>query len=548
MPSFQRRGVSLALLSTTVLTAVVLLLAVSLFFVIDLVLQSRIREDLRREATTLAESTATTISKLLWNFDDEGIKTLGDEVSRNPLVLSFEVKDDRDTTLYRAQKPGRPFERLKVPVYYQLRWTGSIDLVSSEDEVRARTLALEAPATLAGGLLLLLMLAVTPLVMGGTVLRPFQRLGRRLEAVDPRLLSDDVLVSSSRIREVQAVETALRTLASAVRENVRTLEERVEDRTEALRATQMRLAHAEALAAAGRVAAGVSHELNTPLAAVLSSARTLRAELFQGLAARLAGPGEPEFHHLLDRALTLAPLLDARHDRQARAELREPWIASGRDPETTLFDLLGTAALRPLAQELLTWSPGGWREQGLYQVLVLGRFLGIIEESAEKGARVVQALSGQLDRPDDEASSWFDATLALERCLVLHESRGGHGVDVRRSFPPDLKFYGPEGRLGQVWLSLVANAFQAVGTQGWVELGARRTLGEAEVWVADSGPRVPPESRSRLFEPYFSTKSGGLGLGLALSHSIVEALGGHLNYEETETRKAFVVRWPQPTN
>ena len=76
-------------------------------------------------------------------------------------------------------------------------------------------------------------------------------------------------------------------------------------------------------------------------------------------------------------------------------------------------------------------------------------------------------------------------------------------------------------------LGLLANAVEAAPAGGEVGLAARaadaRTV---EIDVADCGPGVPPELRERVFEPFFTTRPRGTGLGLAVARQIVEAHGG----------------------
>jgi len=64
-----------------------------------------------------------------------------------------------------------------------------------------------------------------------------------------------------------------------------------------------------------------------------------------------------------------------------------------------------------------------------------------------------------------------------------------------------------------------------------------------EVSIADSGPGIPPEVQARLFEPFFSTKTGGTGLGLALARQILEAHGGSIACASTASEgTTFVLR------
>lgn len=106
----------------------------------------------------------------------------------------------------------------------------------------------------------------------------------------------------------------------------------------------------------------------------------------------------------------------------------------------------------------------------------------------------------------------------------------------------------------QVITNLVLNACQATGPDGWVRVSARqveRGGGRlfAEVSVEDNGPGVPPALRARIFEPFFSTQtSGGSGLGLSVSRSIVESVEGSLRLDAPDGGGArFVAQLPLHT-
>jgi nitrogen fixation/metabolism regulation signal transduction histidine kinase len=80
----------------------------------------------------------------------------------------------------------------------------------------------------------------------------------------------------------------------------------------------------------------------------------------------------------------------------------------------------------------------------------------------------------------------------------------------------------------QVLLNLLENARDAAGSDGKVTVRTRRSNGRVELEVADSGPGLSDEARSRLFTPYFTTKTKGTGLGLAICHRIVSDHGGEI--------------------
>ncbi len=537
-------------LATFLLASILLVASTGLFLVVDRILEAQIRQALVEETHQWTDSVVASCGKLLWNLDENGVQALGNDAAKNPLVLSLKIWNDRGELVYSKTQPGPVLVTVKVPVTYQGRVAGLIELSSSERLVRARVQTLEGPASFAGGAFILLVVIVTPLVLSRILLKPILLLSRQVENVDAAALPEGALVTRSRLREVKSLERVLESLSSAVRENVHTLESRVLERTSALNLAQARLAHAETLATLGQVTAGIAHELNTPLAAILSANRTLLSEVLDEEIRLLAQGWNP---HLVDDAqaflrevVTRARNLDSRRIPQKQAELREVWHSSGRDSNSDLFDLLSTETLLPIGQLLVLWPAGGVEESAVRVAVLSARLLAVVEVAAEKGAAVVESLRGQLRQGAFEPSDWFVERTSLERCLLLHKGGPASRVELRCLIDSDVLLHGPESLLGHVWLNLINNAYQAAQPEGWVQLRVRRESGWAEVRFEDSGPPVPAELQPRLFEPYFTTKSTGLGLGLSISRATLEALGGQLFYEDSHG-KAFVARWPQPT-
>ena len=103
--------------------------------------------------------------------------------------------------------------------------------------------------------------------------------------------------------------------------------------------------------------------------------------------------------------------------------------------------------------------------------------------------------------------------------------------------PGLLRVRGDRIHLQQVLLNLLMNAMDAVAeidpSERRVHFSSRRTdSGMAEVRVCDSGSGIAAESRERVFEPFFTTKANGMGMGLPVSKSIIEAHGGKIWAED----------------
>jgi len=107
-------------------------------------------------------------------------------------------------------------------------------------------------------------------------------------------------------------------------------------------------------------------------------------------------------------------------------------------------------------------------------------------------------------------------------------------VEVQLELQPRLPTVGiPPDRLHQVLVNLLLNAADAMVGRGEIKISARQRDGDVLLQVRDSGPGIPPAVKERFFEPFFTTKppGSGVGLGLATSQSIVQAVGGEISAE-----------------
>lgn len=121
----------------------------------------------------------------------------------------------------------------------------------------------------------------------------------------------------------------------------------------------------------------------------------------------------------------------------------------------------------------------------------------------------------------------------LEEALLLASPLiETHGVEVRRRLDHEAMIWGDEGMIRQVVLNIVLNAVQAMPHGGdlsisIVEVGRDRV----GLRFADTGGGIDPAYRSRLFDPFFTTRPEGTGLGLAIAYNIMRAHGGSIEVE-----------------
>ncbi len=136
----------------------------------------------------------------------------------------------------------------------------------------------------------------------------------------------------------------------------------------------------------------------------------------------------------------------------------------------------------------------------------------------------------------------------LKNLLQLFESSEKATISLDLGGHTNVPVYADKEQLLRIFINLVKNGLQSIpeGREGIIRIGLEVTADRhAVVTVSDNGKGIPEEIRSRLFQPNFTTKSGGMGMGLAISYNIVKSFGGRIWYDtEMEEGTTFYVELP----
>jgi signal transduction histidine kinase len=273
-----------------------------------------------------------------------------------------------------------------------------------------------------------------------------------------------------------------------------------------LRSTQSELLEAQKLEAVGVLAAGLAHEINTPAQFVASNLAFI-GRAFAGLAAI---------------ATAARTCVEAEADAAALA-------------------VLGRAVTKGKLDFVLSEGPSAI-QQAVEGVDRIAAIVGALRDFSENDARI-----------DDHAS--LAQTVSAVLVIATNEWAGVAEVETR--LDPELGSLPlPAGELGQLLLALILNAARAIAeaqegepsVRGRIVVAARREAESAVIEVSDTGIGIPESIRGRVFEPFFTTRplGKGVGQGLAVARRIVvERHGGSIGFESEVGRGTkFLVRLP----
>ncbi|MGM0701327.1 MAG: ATP-binding protein [Pseudomonadota bacterium] len=247
------------------------------------------------------------------------------------------------------------------------------------------------------------------------------------------------------------------------------------------------LLQSEKLASIGQLAAGVAHEINNPIGYVFSNLKTLA-----------------------DYVRDLLEIVDASDRVTSLEELQ------------TLKQQLDYGYIREDVQALI----------------------GESEEGIERVKSIITALK-DFSHIDEEDFVAADLHRGLDTTLNLVNNELKYKAEVIKEYGELPPIDCLPSQINQVALNLLTNAAQAIDGRGHIILRTGCDTERAWFEVEDSGRGISAEHRERLFEPFFTTKpvGEGTGLGLALSWSIVQKHGGHIDVSSDPGRGSRFRVW-----
>ena len=316
---------------------------------------------------------------------------------------------------------------------------------------------------------------------------------------------------STRKQAEKKLAAHLDTLEEMVAVRTRELEKEIAERKQALEdlnKTQVQLLNSEKLAGIGQLAAGIAHEINTPIQYIGDNVRFFQ-ESFEDI----------------DNHLSLCDQLLHHTENIQLASFVEKFEQSKKDLD---MDFLREEIPQAIDQTL----------NGVSHV-----------------SQIVRSMNS-FSHPGTKEKALTNINEALETTITVSRSEWKYVADMETDLDANLpKTPCFPGELNQVFLNMVINAAQAIGNQlkgenkgkGLIRIQTRTHENEVEISISDSGSGIPKKVQDKIFDPFFTTKEvgKGTGQGLAISWSvIVDKHGGKIWFETDESGTTFFIRLP----
>jgi two-component system NtrC family sensor kinase len=325
-----------------------------------------------------------------------------------------------------------------------------------------------------------------------------------------------------------------RHLEGMVRDKTAALQKTYED----LKSAQSHLVLNEKMASLGVLIAGVAHEINTPVGAILNVSRNLArmlATLPKSLLPFWHGGISPDAMETCLEDLRVAntktgEVSSYRETKRVEQHLVEQRVEDAKERAAVLARIRFTEP-EQIRQHIACLSDSSFLKLAdAYGSIAQG--VAIAETSSQKIAEIVRALK-YYARSDTDRIEPIQINESIQIALVLLRNHLKSRVSVRTDLAAELPPVRGTGELNQIWTNLLTNACDAIEEmgpehEGVIGIATRRSGDRVHVVITDNGVGIPEDKLQKVFDPFYTTKDigKGTGLGLSIVSGIVTKLGG----------------------
>ena len=311
----------------------------------------------------------------------------------------------------------------------------------------------------------------------------------------------------------------------------------------------------EKLVTIGEIASGIAHDLNTPLGAIKIGAESIRYTLSELLKNIVWKCTEEQIKFACERSaqkqgeLFLGGL-------QLRREIKEfedylslnfPALKAESNEIAGLFvkSRISLSETKFIKQCMETENRKDFLLL-IYHIQLNRNFIDTILSSSERGAKVVQDLRSFIKEPQNTSKGMVNLRENITTVLTIFNYELKRNIDVEFTVPDSLSLLGFDIKLFQLWSNIIKNAIEAMDDKkerGKLKINGKKTKKGIELSIENNGPHIPEKIQQKIFEKYFTTKSGqnGSGLGLSIVKNVLGMHNATISLNSTSVSTTFTI-------
>jgi len=343
-----------------------------------------------------------------------------------------------------------------------------------------------------------------------------------------------------------------------INERTKELEEKNRQLAEALEhlsKTQEKLIQSEKMASLGQLISGVAHEINTPIGAIQASSSNINNYLEQildilpELMSVLSGDKQKLFFELVQRSLQKNLSLTTKEERTLRREISRQLDDLGMSDPGSIADILVDMGIYDQIEDfipLLQDHRNSFFLQTAFNLTGLHRNTKNINLAVERAAKIIFALRSYGHYNHSEEKVEADVITGIETVLTIYQNQIKQNIELVKNYQdiPLISCYPDD--LNQVWTNLIHNALQAMEYKGKLEIDVLTRNENVIIDITDNGTGILEEIRDKIFQPFFTTKGQGegMGIGLDIVKKIIDKHQGDISVNSIPGKTTFRVRLP----
>lgn len=335
----------------------------------------------------------------------------------------------------------------------------------------------------------------------------------------------------------------------------RNLEEKVLEKTKLNLEISNALVSQEKLATIGEIAAGVAHDLNTPLGSIKAASQNFE-HLFDRFISDLNDLGANDLIILADALQSkdeFNPMISASRANDNFEKLKKSFANESDNSENILRKLSKldiSASNSSLVMKILESENPDLITKKLSELLFLYFFNANILSAENQAEEVVKKLSRYIKADLNQERQKINLNKSIDVILPLFRHRiKDQSINLTIDIDEDAEILGIEIDLFQVWTNIIKNAIDALEKtekSKILQIKSEIINGMVSLQISNNGPAIPEEIRSKIFQQFYTTKQNenGSGLGLSLVKRILAEHYGTVEVESNDDLTQFIIKLP----